>query len=790
MRFFFLLLHAALSAPTFFVSPSGSDANPGTLAQPFETPARGAAALLAACGGGACALSGASLTLRGGEYALRAPLSLSGLRGASGAPILLRAFDGERARLVGSARLAFAPPRRGDAAHAALLRRLSPHAAARVLVAAAPPGVNFSGGGELLWQDVPQVAARWPDDVVANAWAARDARGAAAASAACAASAPPLSAEPFFCAGWARTVPADNWTWDRVRVSAAAPFAGWTPPWSLRGLFTYDWAEAASTVARFDAANGTALFAQGTWSDAGYWGGARYIAENAPEALTAAGEYYVDAAGARVWWLPPDDVPAAGTSAAAFSQASELLSVVDSAHVAVADLLLSGSVGPLLLIANSSDVVVGGCALLGAGSRAIDAHSGGNAGVVVRGNVIAHCGADCVWVTGGDASALRPSRAIVEDNVILNFGRRGFAFNPAVGIDGVGTVLSHNLAAGGPACGLMFSGALQVVEGNIVADALRATFDMGAVCTGPRDWSAAGPRLAGNALIANGFTPLLANHVSDPLRVGFYLDYGNNAHAVEGNLVWQPPHPLTPPPLLVPRALATRAWGVYNHGGRNAPVSRNLFVAINGSLANGGGLEGGDRAQLANGSHYFASLETCGGHASGGWRAPPCAALPGVPALLPYAPPGGASACAAAASACGAAPFNNSAVSNALPLLPRGGVAAQGPAEPVPFLAANNSAAPDASFFAAGSDFAAELNFTLAPGAAPLGLGFAQLDTEGWGPRWLAPGAWRSVLWGFVPWAVGGGGKGAFAVEPRAPEWWGAVARRCGAGACAGAPRA
>ena len=34
---------------------------------------------------------------------------------------------------------------------------------------------------------------------------------------------------------------------------------------------------------------------------------------------------------------------------------------------------------------------------------------------------------------------LEPSTAAVVDNVIVNFGRLGFAFNPAVGIDGVGT---------------------------------------------------------------------------------------------------------------------------------------------------------------------------------------------------------------------------------------------------------------------------------------------------------------------------------------------------------------
>jgi hypothetical protein len=137
-----------------------------------------------------------------------------------------------------------------------------------------------------------------------------------------------------------------------------------------------------------------------------------------------------------------------------------------------------------------------------------------------------------------------------------------------VGIDGVGSFVRHNLIVGGPACGIMFSGALQVVELNIVMDALRATFDMGVVCTGPRDWTQAGNVLRYNALLRNGYTPLVANNVTDPMRNGFYLDYGNFGHAVEGNLVWQPPHPDTP--AVLPDSRGHISWAVYNHGGRNS----------------------------------------------------------------------------------------------------------------------------------------------------------------------------------------------------------------------------
>ncbi len=765
---------AASPAPSYFVAPSGSDAAPGTLAQPFRTPARGAAALRAACDP-LCA-AGATLTLRGGEYPVSAPIALAGVRsGDAAAPITVRAYAGEAARVVGTAPVRLARPAAGDPA----LALFGPAAAARALAGALPPGAAPGGGGELYVGDAPQVLARWPDAPVARAFALRDARVVARAAAACAA---PRD-EPFFCAGWARTRAEDGWSWGSVRASAAAPFYNWSlrAPWMLRGLFTYDWAGAESTVASVAPAggDGSVNFTRATWTSGGYWGGARYFAEGAPEAMDDAGEYWVewDASPPRVWWLPPDDVAPPAAVDGAWALTPTLLSVSAAQHVVVRGLTFVGATGAALTVANASDVLVTQCAFLGAGLRAVDAHDAGNARVTLAANFVAGTGADGLWITGGNATRLEPSGAAVVDNVIVNFGRLGFAFNPAVGIDGVGTLLSHNIAVSGPACGLMFSGAGQVIEFNIVADALRATFDMGVVCTGPRDWTQSGVAVRGNALLRNGFTPILGNHVTDPLRVGFYFDYGNAAHTIEGNVVWQDTHPATPAVADVPRAAATRAFASYNHGGRHARVAGNVFVGIAGALSNGGSLEGGDPAALTNGSHYFASLAFCR-EALGA----ACDALPGVAALASAAPPGGAAACAAAAASCGAAPFNCSAVANALALLPPNASAAAGNAEGVPYLIANNTASGGTDFFAAAAAFASTLNFSLAAGAAPLAAGTPQPPMDEWGPRWLQPGAWRSILWAAVPWAVGDAPAGAPRLDLKAAAWWLDVARDGSAG--------
>ena len=790
IRFVFVAVVAACartdaSSPlTIYVSPSGSDAaGNGSLARPFASPARGAAALQQACAPTPCE-GGAALLLRAGRYVIAAgqPLALAGAAAAgAGARIVISSFPGEVAELTGASPVSLAPPPADDAVLAHLP---SDWARARVLAGSLP-----SEAAELFWDDRPQVAARWPDDPVALAWATADAsRGAAQAGGVGCADAAPVGDEPYACVGWARTRPQDNWTWDRIRASPSAPFAAWrwnASAWRARGLFAYDWSGAESVVESFDPSSGTLLFTRESWSDAGYWGGARYYAVGAPEALSAAGEYFVWARGGagagdgggggidlpRVYWLPPDRAPqqvlprppgwpnASTATNVNFSMSASvaptLITLTGCAGVTVSLLHVWGCAGECVVVANCTDVAVERNVISGAVVRAVNAHFSLNAAVNVSANVVSHTGEDSIWLDGGSAASMVEANSTVADNIIVDFGRLSFSFSPAVGVDGCGTSAVRNLALSGPACGLMFGGPLQRIEDNVVADALRGTFDMGVLCDGPRDWTAAPVSLRGNALLRNGYTPLLANHVTDPLRTGCYFDYGNFAHEAVSNVIWQPTHPATPALALVPRAQATRAWGLYNHGGRNFNASNNVIVDIDGVQANGAGLEGGDKAMLQNGSHYFASLFSCGGGA--GWRAPPCSVLvPGLAALAGSAPASPA-ACAAAWASCGAAP-GNVTVSVNVALTPSGNGSGffQGPAEAaVPVDVQRNLVdAPDAGF-AAGARFRDALDFDLGADSPAWVLGWQRIASEQWGPRWLAPpGAWRGVARAAVPWAL------------------------------------
>lgn len=103
-----IALSAAMFLPKvaladFYVSPSGSDSNPGTLAAPFQTVDKARLAVRGISGGMA---SDIRVYLRGGTYVLGGTLSFDpGDSGKNGYNVIYQAYSGERPSLTGGRRL-------------------------------------------------------------------------------------------------------------------------------------------------------------------------------------------------------------------------------------------------------------------------------------------------------------------------------------------------------------------------------------------------------------------------------------------------------------------------------------------------------------------------------------------------------------------------------------------------------------------------------------------------------------------------------------------------------------
>jgi len=159
------------------VSPDGNDANPGTLAEPFQTLGRARQAVrdLVAAG---LPEGGVVVWLRAGIYELADSLSLGAEdSGSEGNPVAWRGYPGEQARVRGGTAIepsAFAPLDSADP----IFARLDPPAQAAVL-GVSLPSVGLTSYGQLVrrgdcaWVDkgpleifvngTAMTLARWPD---------------------------------------------------------------------------------------------------------------------------------------------------------------------------------------------------------------------------------------------------------------------------------------------------------------------------------------------------------------------------------------------------------------------------------------------------------------------------------------------------------------------------------------------------------------------------------------------------------------------------------------------------
>jgi hypothetical protein len=212
------------------------------------------------------------------------------------------------------------------------------------------------------------------------------------------------------------------------------------PEWAARGDveigFFQKWIDARLTIKSIDAAAGTALLnakAAEWMSDAN----CRYFVENAPDALDAAGEWYLDRKTGVLSYLAPPGWEAE-KSAVTLPRTDSLIELRDCSGVTIRSLTFAESDYPLpddghidpqaaatirgtVRAMNSSDGVFENCVIENAGGYALDFGEGCHRWRV-RGNSLLHAGAGGVRI--GERGTANPAGEITfTDNIIAHYGR-------------------------------------------------------------------------------------------------------------------------------------------------------------------------------------------------------------------------------------------------------------------------------------------------------------------------------------------------------------------------------
>jgi hypothetical protein len=553
-----LLIDWQAARADVFVSPAGSDANPGSKNMPFATLERARDALRESKRAGKIPKHGLTVWLREGDYIRTNAFELSSVdSGLPAAPIAWRAYRDERVRLLGGRRLTGFQP----VTDPAVRERLAPEARAHVwqLDLRAVGGVALGGmksrgfgrattpsHGELFFAGRPMILARWPNE---GTWEK--------------------------IAGFPDTEAAGDEHGGRIGALPGGFIYSSERPrlWQdtsdlwVHGYWSWDWANSYERVTNLDVGKHWIQTAppHGLY---GFRAGQRFYFLNLLEELDQPGEWFVDRRKELLYFWPPG--PLAGNETLLSLLEQPLVRLSDVRHVTLQGVVLEATRNSAVVIQGGEGNRVIGCLLRNLGNLGVAISGGTNHGVVSCD--ILDTGDGGVALTGGDRQTLRPSGHFVENCHFQRQGRWSKCYVPAVSLDGVGHRVAHNHIHDHPHCAILFTGNDHLIEFNEIDHIALETGDVGAIYAG-RDYSFRGNRIRHNYIHETGGVGMGS--------MGVYMDDCVSGAEIFGNIFYKV------------------HWAMFIGGGRDHRVENNLFVDCEPAVrADGRGL---DRAPVWRG---------------------------------------------------------------------------------------------------------------------------------------------------------------------------------------------
>ena len=438
-------------AVSFFVSPKGNDANPGTFEKPFATLERARDSVRGQKNKGVLPSGGATVYLRGGTYAVTNTFVLSDVdSGSFGAPVVYRAWQSEKPVLDGGFRV------RGfkKVSDPAILARLPPEARASVRVADLKAqgftafdtqksyGYGFDNQTvrELYQDGKPLPIARWPNTGTLKIGEVLD-----------------TTNHVFAC----KTERMERW------AGASDMMAN--------GYWLYLWAGCTVPVADLDPAAGTIRLKE----KPGY-GMAKenpFYVLNLLEEIDRPGEWFLDRASGRLYVWPVKH-PWFSTLVLTrwdkpFVEASKVQEIVFQG--------LTFEYGQQngLVLSECINATVAGCVIRRLGGTALTALQSAN--LKVYGNLLHTLGHTGMRVSGGNRKNLTSGQIVIENNNVGDFGRCSRTYNPALLLEGCGTRVAHNRFHHAPSSAMRIEGNDHLIEFNQVDHVVQESDDQGGI---------------------------------------------------------------------------------------------------------------------------------------------------------------------------------------------------------------------------------------------------------------------------------------------------------------------
>lgn len=450
---------------TYYVSPQGSDDNPGSRELPFATLERARTVIRVQKATRCYPTGGLAVILMPGRHLRRTPFTLTAQDSAPpDCQIVWKAHPD--AEICGGTTIPWTDftPLADDATSQRLPAELHPLLRQIDLARLAiplPPEYPARFRGAPPWpklyrnrQPLPQ--AGWPD----REWA--------------------VSGELLNCAGGQATL-----RYNHSRMTRWQPEDGiW-----LHGFWGQEWVDESIALHSTNSENQTftlqecgpflPVLPQATQD------GFRFRAVNVLEELDQPGEWFIDRKQERLLFYPPDRDNQLARQDYFLATVATPLWVMDGAdNLILSDLNFFGTRGNALEI-NGNGNIVSHCSLRGIGGTAISVSGNGNQ---ILGCRIDTCGGNGITLTGGDRNALQPAENMASNNDISRIGRSQLGYSAAIHLAGMANAAIRNVISDLPHAGISFNGNEHRIEMNDISQVCREIMDAGMIQAG-RDWS-------------------------------------------------------------------------------------------------------------------------------------------------------------------------------------------------------------------------------------------------------------------------------------------------------------
>ena len=331
----------------------------------------------------------------------------------------------------------------------------------------------------------------------------------------------------------------------KVNSELAKRISGWKnldDVWMF-GYWKYDWADASTPIGCFDKDTRelTPRFVSlyGTKTDAPYY------FFNVLEELSAPEEWYLDREkGLLCMWKPEN------MDNAEIILSLSLNPVINSEadYITFDGLTIKGTRSDGVVITGDNNTVQN-CLIKNVAGNALVMNGSNN---LAYNNEITRTGKGGIIITGGDTKALTPGNSKADNNYIHDWSEIYQTYQPAVTLEGVGNICSHNEMANSPHEAITYKGNNHIIEYNLIHDVCLLSDDAGAIYSG-RSWVWYGNIVRYNCIYNVGSE----NHRPD----GIYLDDAVSGHQIYGNLLINIP-----------------SNSIHVGGGRDNVITNNIIV--------------------------------------------------------------------------------------------------------------------------------------------------------------------------------------------------------------------